>query len=231
MDVTVPHKARRPNAPGQARLHYRDHAESDVVGGVTSPVRTVIECLRDLTLAEALSVGDSALASGTVTFDELEVAATTLRGPGSALVRRRLGLLDARAANAFESTCRAILIEAGLTGFKPQVTIRYRGQWVGRVDLADRRLRIVIECDGFATHGTRAAMVDDAVRHTKLVAAGWRPLRLTWAQVMYEREWVTQVVLDTVALALDEARALARRGRPRTEGTAQRLTEPLRQAV
>ena len=57
---------------------------------------------------------------------------------------------------------RAILIEAGITGFEPQVTIRYRGQFVGIVDLAHRQLRIVIECDGFETHGSLEAMTQTA---------------------------------------------------------------------
>ena len=100
-------------------------------------------------------------------------------------------MLDARAANAFESSARALLIEAGLLGFRPQVSASGTGdEWIGRVDLANPALRIVIECDGFETHGGRDAFVRDLVRFTWLVSAGWRPLRLTWKQVMFEPEWV-----------------------------------------
>ncbi|MGZ4486242.1 MAG: endonuclease domain-containing protein [Nocardioidaceae bacterium] len=128
---------------------------------------------------------------------------------GAAVVRARVGMLDARAANAFESCCRAILLGAGITGFQPQLTIRHKRQWVGRVDLAHRRLRIVIECDGFATHGTLDAMRADCIRHTRLVAAGWRPLRFTWDQVMFEPAWVLELVEDTIALAHGTAPAAA----------------------
>ena len=79
--------------------------------------------------------------------------------------------------------------------------IRYRGRFVGIVDLAHRRLRIVIECDGFETHGTLDAMTQDCIRHTRLVAAGWRPLRFTWYQVMHRPDWVLTQVRDTIAAA------------------------------
>ena len=78
------------------------------------------------------------------------------------------------------------------------MSISREGRWIGRVDLADRRRRIVIECDGFETHGPRAAYARDLTRHTLLVAAGWRPLRLLWDQVIFEPDWVLEVVLDTI---------------------------------
>ncbi len=199
--LTVRANGHRKRVGSDVVLHFRDVTAGEAAAGVTDAVRTVLDCLRDCDLGTALSVGDSALRSGTVTYDELAARAGTLRGPGVRRIRRRLALLDARAANAFESCCRAILLAAGVTEFEPQVTIRYRGTFVGRVDLAHTRLRIVVECDGFETHGGRDAFVDDLVRHTNLVAAGWRTLRFTWQQVMNHPEWVLQRILDTLAVA------------------------------
>ncbi len=199
-DVTVPHKARRAGVPRDVHLRYRDLPEHERAVGVTSALTTVIECCRDLPLRDALSVGDSALRCGLVDIAELETAAARLRGPGSALVRTRVRLLDAGAANAFESSARAVLIEAGQLGFRPQHSIRHDGRWIGRVDLADPVLRIVVECEGFAFHSDRVAFARDLVRFTSLVAAGWRPLRFTWEQVMFDPEWVAARVADTVAL-------------------------------
>jgi len=196
--LTVPANAHRDDVPDDVMLRYRNLDQQDRVGDVTSPTRTVVDCLRDESLRVALSVGDSALASGAVTWQDLDRAVSALRGAGSAVARTRLRQLDARAANAFESCARAILLEAGLTGFRTQVTIRHRGQWVGRVDLADTRLRIVVECDGFETHGGRDAFVRDLVRFTLLVSGGWRPLRFTWEQVMFQPEWVLDRVRDVV---------------------------------
>jgi very-short-patch-repair endonuclease len=143
-------------------------------------------------------VGDGALRSGDVAVADLSSAVEELRGPRSLIARTRLGMLDARAANAFESSARAILLSAGITGFEPQLTIRHHGQWVGRVDLAHRGLKVVIECDGFEFHSDRAAFAKDVVRFTMLVAAGWRPLRFTWAQVMFDEEWVLARVRDVL---------------------------------
>ncbi|MGH8895386.1 MAG: DUF559 domain-containing protein, partial [Actinomycetes bacterium] len=203
-------------------LHYRDHPPGTIQDGVTDPLETVIDCLRDMSLQVALCVGDSALRTGKVNRDELMARAATLRGPGSAQVRTRAALLDGRAANAFESSCRAILIEAGIFGFEPQVAIRHRRQWVGRVDLANCILKIVIECDGFETHGGRDAFVKDLVRFTMLVSGGWRPLRFTWEQVMFRPEWVLERIQDTITEAETGAGALK---------TAQRPGKPARRAA
>jgi very-short-patch-repair endonuclease len=199
--LTVPPHANRPARPDDVRLFYRRLGTGETAGDVTSRLRTVVDCLRDESLRVALSVGDSALRTGAVDHEALSRAVRGLRGPGSAVARARLGLLDARAANAFESCARALLLEAGLTGFEPQVSVGDRDGWIGRVDLADRSLRIVVECDGFETHGGRDAFVRDLVRFTSLVSAGWRPLRFTWEQVMFRPEWVVRRVRATVDLA------------------------------
>ena len=77
-------------------------------------------------LRVALSVGDSALRAGHGRLAGSCDARRALRGPRQS---RSHGpgsrLLDARAANAFESCARAILIDAGITGFEPQVSIRH----------------------------------------------------------------------------------------------------------
>ena len=198
--VALRPKARRTNLPHDVRPYYCAFAEDDIDGRVLTKVATVAYCLRDLSLREALSIGDSALRQG-MPRDELRSRVSELGGRGAAQARARVELLDGRAANAFESCARTILLEAGILGFEPQVTIRYRGQFVGIVDLAHRRLRIVIECDGFETHGTLDAMTNDCTRHTNLAAAGWRTLRFTWYQVNFCREWVLERIIDTVRWA------------------------------
>ena len=203
--LTVPPHAKVNDRPAGVRVSYRRLEASERVGDVTTPIRTVVDCLRDESLRVALSVGDSALRDGLVTHAELSAAVQALRGKGAALARRRLHMLDRRAANAFESCARAILVEAGITGFQTQVSIRDRDGWIGRVDLANRTLRIVIECEGFETHGGRSAFVRDLVRFTSLVSAGWRPLRFTWEQVMFHPEWVARRVRATVDQATGAA--------------------------
>jgi hypothetical protein len=52
-----------------------------------------------------------------------------------------------------------------------------------RADCLWRRLRLIDELDGFATHGTRPAFEDDRERDRILQAAGWRVVRITWRQL------------------------------------------------
>jgi very-short-patch-repair endonuclease len=200
-DIAVRPNAVRSNVPADIKLRYLDLTDADIVDGVMTAAATVAFCLRDLSLREALAVGDSALASGQVSDAQLAERVAKFRGPRRVIAAERLKMLDAKSANAFESACRAILIEAGISGFETQVNIRHRGQWLGRFDLAHRGLRIVIECDGFETHGSLDAMTKDCLRHTSLVAAGWRPLRFTWYQVMFQPVWVLARIHETIEWA------------------------------
>lgn len=209
-EITIGRKAQRTDVPADARLHYRDYPPDHVEGDVTTTLTTVIDCLRDGSLQLALCVGDSALNQQLVTLDQLRERARGLRGPGSAVVRHRVELLDAGAANAFESSVRAILVEAGILTFRAQVSIRSGRQWIGRVDLADVVLRIVIECDGFGYHSDETSFVRDRVRMTSLVSAGWRPLQFTWEQVMFRRTWVLERVQETMRHASRESIAAQR---------------------
>lgn len=50
-----------------------------------------------------------------------------------------------------------------------------------------RRQRLVVELDGFASHGdSRRAFESDAARQRAMMAAGWRVLRVTWRQLRDE---------------------------------------------
>jgi hypothetical protein len=43
--------------------------------------------------------------------------------------------------------------------------------------------RLIVELDGFDTHGTRHAFEDDRARDRALLVAGWRTIRVTWRQL------------------------------------------------
>jgi hypothetical protein len=46
--------------------------------------------------------------------------------------------------------------------------------------------RLIVETDGFETHGTRTAFVEDRRRDAALAAAGWNVVRFAWADVVQE---------------------------------------------
>ena len=193
--VTVPRHA-RPHVVRRAVLHFSDVPAQDDHGGVTSPLRTVIDCALTLPFNEALSIADSALRRELITPEQLIAAAQARRRAGRKRALRVATAADGRAANPFESGLRAIVLEAGITGFEPQcpVQLQNRTAWV---DLGDVSRRLAIEADSFAFHGTPEALNRDCDRYDEMVRIGWRVLRFTWEHVTLRADWVASVVVDT----------------------------------
>jgi very-short-patch-repair endonuclease len=53
----------------------------------------------------------------------------------------------------------------------------------GELDAIWPEQRLIVECDGFATHGTREAFERDRAKDRALQVAGRRVLRITWRQL------------------------------------------------
>ena len=138
------------------------------------PVTTAARTLLDLAAVVPRHQLDRAL-------NEAEV----LRLPGpAALVARhptargtkalRALLLDARRST--RSPLEAEFLEfVDKHGFqRPETNILIEGC---EVDAVWREAKLIVELDGWASHGTRAAFVRDRARDRRLTAAGWRPVR------------------------------------------------------
>jgi very-short-patch-repair endonuclease len=191
--VTVPRGARPPRQQG-VRLHWSRHPQGE--HSVTSVLRTVLDCAATMPLPEALAVADSALAQHFVQPAELLEAARAVRGPARGRVSRVAMAADRRAFNAFESCLRGLVLEAGLTGFEPQLEIRLPTRIV-HVDLGDPQRRLVLEAESFEHHGGRDALRRDCERYNDLWANGWRVLRFAWEHVMFEQPWVKEILTET----------------------------------
>lgn len=171
----------------------------DIAGMVTQRGRTLVDCFRQLDFADALVIGDSALRDG-FPAAELKRIAATAKGPRSIKVRRVAQHVDRKAANLFESALRAICMGVSGLNVSPQVPIG-DSYPLGRPDLVDVRLRIVIEADSFEWHGYRSALVADAERYNGFVADGWLVLRFTWEDVMLRPELIREVLERVVSVA------------------------------
>jgi very-short-patch-repair endonuclease len=167
-------------------VHWANLADDQVVDGVTTPLRTLVDCARILPFDEALAIADSALRSGLVTRADLD--AIDVRGAGADAVRRVLRHADARASNPFESVLRALCTEAGLA-LEPQAELDL-GTGTIQPDLVSRSMRLVVEADSWTFHATRKAHKRDCARYNLLVIRGWRVLRFTWEQVMHDQPYV-----------------------------------------
>lgn len=186
--VTIPRTWGSRPAPPQVRLHRADLSAGEVVAGVTAPLRTVIDCARRLPFDEALTVADSALRSGTVSRTELRAAADLARGPGCPAVRRVAAHASAKAANPLESVLRALTVDVGLL-LVPQLQVSESGLFA-IVDLGSEELRLIVEADGYETHGTRKGLRRDCQRHTEFAVWGWTSLRYAYEHAMFEQDWV-----------------------------------------
>ena len=120
-----------------------------------------------------------------------------MRGPGSPAARQVADLVDGRAESPLESLQRALHAIRGFVDLEPQVTIHVRGATY-RADFADRRRKILVECEG-STHRTSGGLTSDARRYSALALDGWLVLRFTWAQVVYDPEYVLRTILAAYA--------------------------------
>lgn len=163
---------------------------------IQTPLATAVHCLRTMPFDEALAVADSALRSGRVTRDDLLVAIAAAprigRGQAEAVARAA----DGRAANPFESCLRAICLDIRGLDVEPQVQIGPH-----RVDLADRRRRIVIEAESRTWHAGPDEHNADIRRYTTLVREGWLVVRFSYDDVMHDPAYVAEALLDVLRLA------------------------------
>jgi hypothetical protein len=141
--ITVPRNRCRIDRRG-ASVHFADLRTDEVVDGVTTPLRTVLDCARSMGPAEALAVADAALRQLLVTASGLLAAAEALRGAGRRRVLWVAQHADPRPESPPESVLRAILLLAGLRSFEPQVVIADE-DFFARVDLGDRKRLIATE--------------------------------------------------------------------------------------
>lgn len=194
--LTVP-RNRKVAVETQAVMHvvWADLGATDVHAGVTTPLRTVVDCARRLPFDEALAVADSALRLAAVSASDLRGAGATLRGPGTAQARRVIAAATPLAANPFESVLRSIMLDIGGFTLEPQGAVLARGVTF-HPDLVDRLRRVVIEADSHEFHTGRRQHSRDCVRYTALTVAGWRVLRFTWGQVMGSPGYVRSVLAD-----------------------------------
>ncbi len=190
--VAVPRQRHAGGRIEGVRIHWTPLTPEELTAGVTGPVRTVVDCARALPFDEALAVADSALRSGIVKPTDLREAAARARGPGAIAVRRVARHADGRAKNPLESVLRALALAAGLD-LTPQFVVAEPG-FFALADLGDRKLRLVVEADGFETHGTRTALRADCARHTGYAQYGWTSLRFTYEDVLLSPEWVIWVL-------------------------------------
>jgi very-short-patch-repair endonuclease len=198
--VTLPRNRSRSGVEG-LDVRWQDLSPLQVQRGVTRPVETVIGCARAYAFDVALCVADSALRERAVTPSQLLAAAESSPRTGRAKALRVVRAADGRAANPFESCARAIAADVRGLRVEPQVWV----PGVGRVDLCDLSLGIVVECESYEFHSDAKSLERDVRRYTACARRGLVVVRFTWKEVMFDPDYCRRALQDVVDLRLQQA--------------------------
>lgn len=190
MDVTVP--GRRVRIPGidahQTRTLHPDDVTAVERIPCTSLARTLVDeaetesergLERMIGRAEELRIFD---------LGDLRRALARANGRrGACKLTKVVGVEPAITRRELEERFYAICALAGLP--RPRVNLPIVLDDGGPhvvADFAWPELRLIVETDGWASHGTRRAFVHDRRRDRRLALAGWRVLRFTWGEIEHE---------------------------------------------
>jgi hypothetical protein len=158
-------------------------ADSEGVVRLTTPLRTAWEIGTQESLPTAVALLDAMVRAGHVDAGCLTRLARDARGRWGA---RRFGkvvpLVDGRSESRPESLVRVACVRAGLPTPVPQFVVVAEGQFLGRVDLAWPEARLIVEYEG-SHHFDELQIRRDDRRYERLVAAGWRVIRLSSADL------------------------------------------------
>jgi very-short-patch-repair endonuclease len=113
-----------------------------------------------------------------------ETGTTLWEGPGLGVRGARAGVVlggDALVHDEAERRLLELIRAAGLPA--PQTNAIVAGY---EVDCYWPRHKLVVEVDGYAFHGSRAAFERDRRKTADLAAAGLTPVRVTWLQIAEE---------------------------------------------
>lgn len=174
--------------PKGVRLHRTDlrlggvlTVEDDI--RVTDPLRTAWDVATLERTFDAVATLDGMLRAKSVTVEQL--ASLRRWAPGQwrgRRAQRALELADGRGQSPPESWVRVACHLGGLPHPVPQFEVVENGVFLGQVDLAWPEAKLVIEYEG-EYHFDELQIRKDDARYAKLVAAGWRVIRLSSADL------------------------------------------------
>ena len=172
----------------------------------TSRARTMVDIAASLGRRRLERVLDDQLAGGDLSYGEIVAMFNALARRGRDGIGLLRPLLEVRGDGfvAPSSLLEARFLELVRDHGLPEPTRQHLPPWalsdgIGRVDFAYPYRRLLVEVDGRRWHSRDAANEEDRFRDQQAVAAGWRVLRYTWAQVTRQASYVAANLRSTLA--------------------------------
>ena len=178
---------RRLEWPPGVRIHRVALAPEAVVEHrgllVTNRTETLLDCLGWLTLGAARSLADRAVQQRWLSTADVDRRLEQQPGRwGNRQLKRLLRQFTDGADAESERRLHRLLHGAGITGWVAQLPFLAGGRRY-YIDLAFPAARLAIEVDGYEYHRGGSRFQDDRTKQNALMAAGWRVLRFTWADI------------------------------------------------
>lgn len=159
----------------------------------TGRTRTALDLVRRGPLDDAVVLRDRLVQADVVELPAVHAAAAEWpRCRGSRQARTVASLADGLAESPQETRLRLVVVRSGL----PTPVARHRvtagGRFVARVDLAFPEQRLALEYDG-VWHAEAGQFAPDRQRLNRLLAAGWRVLFVTAADLHRPGDLVARI--------------------------------------
>lgn len=179
---------------------------------VTTPARTLLDLSLRLRAPKLEDLCDDLLRRRVMSlqsFHAVVAGLPELGGPAGWLVLRRLAAARPEGyrptGSKLERRFEEILERAGEAPFERQVDLGDDEGWIGRVDFADRRLKVIVEVQGETFHSSLSDRRRDAERFRRLRAAGWIVVEVTEDEIFRTPELVLDRVRSARAFSRTQA--------------------------
>lgn len=198
IDVTAP------GSRGRSRAGIRVHSAGTLLPGdvteidgipVTSLARTMLDIAEDSSrreLERAIDCAEQQRVLDMTAIDDVLARADGRHGAKilkSVLQEHRLGCTLTR--NELEEAFLQICRDAGRPPDHVNAWIPFPGGGGAEADFLWRSQRLIGEVDGRDVHTTRRAFESDRRRDQRLATLGYRVIRFTWRQAMFDPDQVT----------------------------------------
>lgn len=211
IDPKLPAELYRPNGkPVDGIVIHRDELWDDEVCPVrgipaTTATRTAFDIGRRKGRVRAVIRVDALANATKLNAIDVEDLVRRHRGVrGLVQLRQVLQLMDSGAESPQETRTRLVLIDAGLPQPRTQIVVHdVFGDPFARIDMGYEEFKVGVEYDGIQHWTDPVQRAYDIDRHAKLLAHGWRIIRVSADMLRYRR----QVIVERVCAALHEAGA------------------------